>query len=244
MSSPKIKIFVLSLKGNSLRRKKLTKTLDEMNLPYQIWLGIDGRKILPLKYENKIDRIATKKNLFREMTDAEYACALSHNEIYHEIVKQDLFGAVIIDEDAVLDYGFKNLFTYFSKVTCDMLLLDHHSGRVSLKRKYLISPNYIGYKVYYPPYLTTGYYINFKAAKKMIEKSGKISNVADWPCDITSLNCAAIMPRVMHQSKKFNNSSGIRDKRNKMKPIHNYKRFIRFDYWRKKYLKMKYTKLS
>ena len=49
MNDFKIKIFILTLKQNNLRRSKLLDQLDKMHLPYQLWFGIDGTKKLPLK---------------------------------------------------------------------------------------------------------------------------------------------------------------------------------------------------
>lgn len=243
MNDFKIKIFILTLKQNNLRRKKLLDQLDEMYLPYQLWFGIDGTKKLPLKHENKINRKKAKKKFYRDLTDAEFACSLSHNEIYHEIVKQDLHGAVILEDDAVLSEGFKELFLSFSFNTIDLLLLDHQNAYVSLKQKYKIIMYFIGYKVFYPPFLTTGYYLSLSAANQMIKKSAIISGVADWPCDITTMNCAAIMPRAVQQRKDAKISSLIKNKRDKMIQRNRYRRFFKIFYWKKKYAKVIHTRL-
>jgi len=243
MNDYKIKIFILTLKQSNLRRSKLLDQLDKMHLPYQLWFGIDGTKKLPLKYENKINRKKAKKKLYRDLTDAEFACSLSHNEIYHEIVKQDLYGAVILEDDAVLSEDFKELFLSFSLNTSDLLLLDHQNAYVSIKQKHKIYLHYIGYKLFFPSFLTTGYYLSLLGANQMIKKSAIISGVADWPCDITTMNCAAIMPRVVNQTKDAEISSLMKNKRDKMIQKNRYCRFFKIYYWKKKYARVTHTKL-
>ena len=77
----------------------------------------------------------------------------------------------------------------------------------------------------------------------MIKKSAIISGVADWPCDITTMNCAAIMPRAVHQIKDAEISSLIKNKRDKMVLRNRYYRFFKIYYWKKKYAKVMHTKL-
>lgn len=69
-------VFILSLEDASERRAPLINAFETRNVPYEIWHAIDGRNGLPPEYESMIDRPAARKNIGREMGNAEFACAL------------------------------------------------------------------------------------------------------------------------------------------------------------------------
>lgn len=237
-------IFVLTLKGASERRSNLLSSLDKMNFSYELWYGIDGRSGLPPEYEAKIDRPAVQQNLGREMSDAEYACALSHNEIYRSIIARGIPDAIVLEDDACLEAHFEKMVHDLSSSPCELLLLDHRKGRVSRRDLLDLNDQHDAYRVILPPELTTGYYVTGVAAAKMVELTGKISGVADWPCDISTLDCRVVMPRVISQPLEDIANSQIHGQRQMLSTGKSAKRFLSASYWKRWWLKKTGKKLG
>jgi len=99
-------ILVVSLHDAKHRRSRIKNMLDGLGLSFSFWDAIDGRKGLSPEYERIIDRNLTY-SVYGKMNDAEYACSLSHASIYDYIVKNNLPGAVVLEDDAIVDKRFK-----------------------------------------------------------------------------------------------------------------------------------------
>lgn len=208
-----------------------------MGLSYEIWYGVDGRKGLPPEYEAMIDRPGARKNLHRDMADAEFACALSHNEIYQAIVKRKIAAAIVLEDDACVGERFQAMISVLTLPPCELLLLDHKKGRVARRDVLKISLDLKAYRVVLPPELTTGYYLTHAAAMKMIKGTGKISGVADWPFDIASLDCRAVMPRVIVPPSTEVETSQINAQRKELIVSNASKRFLTCSYWKRWWVK-------
>lgn len=230
-------IFILTLKSAPERRSGLIASLDQMKLPYEIWYGVDGRGKLPAEYEGMIDRPAARKNLHRDMADAEFACALSHNEIYQTIVEREIKAAIVLEDDACVGGQFQVMINALTPSPCELLLLDHKKGRVAHRDVLTLNLDLKAYRVVLPPELTTGYYLTQAAARKLIKATGKISGVADWPCDIASLDCRALMPRVVAGPTMEGEASQIHEQRKDLVVSNASKRFLTCCYWKQWWLK-------
>ena len=103
-------IYVISLGDASERRKPLLEALSAFGFDYRLFDAVDGRKGLPAKFEEYVDRKKTRENIARDMTDAEYACALSHFMIFREIDSMKLPGAIILEDDAILQPQFAEFY--------------------------------------------------------------------------------------------------------------------------------------
>ncbi|WP_039017052.1 glycosyltransferase family 25 protein [Halocynthiibacter namhaensis] len=236
-------IFILTLKDASERRSSLIEALEEMNLSYELWFGVDGRNGLPAEYEAVIDRFDAQKKLRRELADAEFACALSHNEIYKSIVDRGITSAIILEDDACIGAGFKKLTHALMSSPCELLLLDHKKARVAWRDVLQINTDLKAYRVVLPPELTTGYYITQAGAVKMLAATGKISGVADWPCDISTLDCRALMPRTVTSPPADVAISHIHEQRKNLVASSTSMRFLTPTYWKRWWLKNTYKKL-
>ena len=77
-------ILVISLQDAAERRAAVSRQLDALGLPFEFRDAIDGRSGLPAAYESQLDRPGTEAHFGRQMSDGEYACALSHLAAYRE----------------------------------------------------------------------------------------------------------------------------------------------------------------
>ena len=194
-------IFIISIPDATERRAPLISQLNEFNLKYELIDAVDFRKGTPDIIEPCIDYNAARKNLSRDILPVEIGCALSHHMIYRMILRDKLPVAIILEDDAILTEEFFELAdSGLGNLNFDMLLLDHRLAYVSRMGKKKINSKSKAYVLkYHEVYCTTGYIINKCAAEYMIKNTFPLSGCADWPLDITNLNCYAAHPRfVMH----------------------------------------------
>lgn len=231
-------VFVLSLLDSTERRDKITKQLAALSIPFKFVDAIDGRAGLGAEYEALIDRPGTEVQFGRRMTDAEYACALSHMSIYRRIIEGNLPGAVILEDDAIIGPIFAKFYQERAYATADLIQLDHMHGDIWLfsRRKPLIEGVEIS-RAARNASLTTGYSINKKAAAHILEHGLPLRGPADWPCDVTVLNAMLALPRVVDHPAWENGKSTIQADRNAvlagMMSRKRSFRFFKIAYWRR-----------
>lgn len=180
--------------------------------------------------------------MYRDMADSEFACALSHHEIYKAIVERGLPDAVILEDDAKPAPEFFDYITHFSPPPFELLLFDHKNARVSRETPTELTKSARAFKVRVAPHLTTGYYLTQPAASKFIAQSLPISAPADWPCDITKFTCAAVMPRLVEQTPP-GDGSDIEAQRQQYATSGRVTRFLTPAYWHRWFLKRSSMKL-
>jgi len=68
--------------------------------------AVDGRRGLPPDHEARVDRPRATRALGRPMSDADFACALSHQDVYARILAEGHTAAVVLEEDAIASPAF------------------------------------------------------------------------------------------------------------------------------------------
>ncbi|MCU0906651.1 MAG: glycosyltransferase family 25 protein [Rhodobacteraceae bacterium] len=165
--------------------------------------AVDGRRGLPRDQEARVDRIRAARVLGRPMGDAEFACALSHQDVYARILAEGHDAAVVLEEDAIPSAAFVDWCRAAHPLPADLVLLDHR--RTYVQRRPLPRPLVPGvplHRVLVPPFLTTGYAVTRNGAAYLARHSLPISHPADWPCDILPLRPLACVPPVVGHPDK------------------------------------------
>lgn len=150
---------------------------------------------MPAEYEQQIDREGTILRCCRRLSDGEYACALSHQRAYEEIIRRGLPGAVILEDDVSVGEKFATFMRTGAYRKADMLLLFHHNTWVRQTPPVQVTEDLKGYRIALPPYSTAGYSVSLKAARLIRRRSLPLSAPADWPCNIARLHCLAVEPQ-------------------------------------------------
>jgi glycosyl transferase family 25 len=230
-------VIVLSLEDAHDRRAALVQTLHAQEIPFEIWHAVDGRKGLAPEYEQMIDRRATEQNLGRQMGNAEYGCALSHQQIYRVILDRDLAAAVILEDDAIPSPHLFEFIEAGQMPDCDLLLLDHGGARVSRRDRFAFG-GVTAYRCKNAPYLTTGYAITRAGAAALVAAGTPLAGLADWPMDISTLRSYAVLPRIVDHPAEENSASDIKQDRDQHVRPRRYKRndprrFLEKDYWQR-----------
>ncbi len=230
-------IFVLTLRGDDERRTALIDSLDARGLHYELVYGVDGREGLPSKYESMVDRKLAQSRLWRPLSDGEIACALSHQQIYLEIMKRGLPGAVILEDDVRVGDDFADFMGAQAYRRSDMMLLFHHNTWVTGKASIRVTEKLQAYRIARPTYGTAGYALSRKAASTIVRRSTPIASTADWPCNIARLDCYALSPQIVYHPLDERPVSHIQEGRSlaaanlKAPPLSRFRGLLSLDQW-------------
>ena len=207
-------IIVLSLENDDERRRPLLERLDAMALRYEVFFGVDGRRGLSPQWQSEIDRGAAKKNVGRPLTDGEFACALSHREIYKRILNEGWGGAIVLEDDAIVGPQFETFVRSEAYRTVTILLLDHSHARVRGRATELI-PGVEMHRLSLSPSLANAYSISRTTAHRLAKANTPVCNVADWPFDISLLSGAVLVPQIVEHPDPSLGVSHLRADRQK-----------------------------
>ena len=190
-------IFVVSLADALSRRAPLLGQLGSMGLEHEVVAAVDGRRGLPPDCEKYIDRAGTILNLGRKMADAEYACALSHHSIYRRILDEGLPGAIVLEDDAILQPGFAAFVASGAYRSGDLILLDYGTAHIWPFSSRTLTPDAMAGRISLSPSLSNGYSVSADGCRYLVDNSLPIVGTADWPCNIVRLGAWAAIPRLV-----------------------------------------------
>jgi glycosyl transferase family 25 len=176
----------------------LRDRLAQAGLTAVLHPAVDGRRGLPPDQEARVDRPRAARALGRPMGDAEFACALSHQDVYARILAEGHAAAVVLEEDAIPAPAFPDWCRTARDLPADLVLLDHQ--RTFVQRRPLpaaLVPGVALHRVLVPPFLTTGYAVTRAGAAYLAGHSLPIGHPADWPCDILPLRPLAAVPTLV-----------------------------------------------
>lgn len=239
MHSSHFPIFIVSLEDAAERRRELMDQLSDQGLEAQLFPAIDARDGVPAEYEHLIDRAKTRKRMRRDLSNGEYGCALSHRTLYEKVVEENLPGAIILEDDAILHPHFGDFLRAGDAERADMIIFDYLRVSVSLWRKKTVTHGVKLHQLYARSTRTTGYSVSQEGARKLLAETTPISHTADWPCDLYEIGAWATYPKLINHPNEDEVPSTIgaaRDvlsKKSKKDPM----RHFRKEHWRKKFAK-------
>ncbi|SIT83320.1 glycosyltransferase family 25 protein [Pontibaca methylaminivorans] len=188
-------IFVLTLEGDDDRRAELANTLERQGLSYELVMGVDGRAGLPAEYEKLVDRNAATESLGRPMTDGEFACALSHRAVYKRILDENLPGAIILEDDAILKPSFGDFVRARDYEKAPMILAYYAYGRAVRFTRRIVSQGTL-HRAAVQCTMACAYTISQTAAGRLLKATTPVKSPADWPCSLYELDAWLMVPRL------------------------------------------------
>ncbi len=202
-----IPCFVISLPDCTDRRDRISTSLYELEIGFEFVDAIDGRNGLDIASEHEIDRIAAKE-AGHLLSDAEFACALSHIKIYRKIVAEKIPFALVLEDDAI---PYPQLYDflkgeYYRGTDLTQIFCADSRIRVQRKGKIELFGSYVSYLCpqHFPCPGAVGYVISYEGAQHFVQCAVPISNVADWP-DCVEVLIAKQKSRVVHPSLIWHN---------------------------------------
>jgi glycosyl transferase family 25 len=103
-----MKVFVINLERSVERRASIKRQLDAQDIDFEIIKAVDGAVLTDeyLQTALNFEEIAKRPYLMRK---GAYGCALSHYAIYSKMVAEGIPYALILEDDVVIEQGFKNV---------------------------------------------------------------------------------------------------------------------------------------
>ena len=187
-----MKIFVISLKSSTKRRKSVQSQMEKFDLKFEFF---NARNIMEI---TNIDKQLATKKFGRELANTEFACALSHNLLYKKIIDEKITDVIILEDDCILTNKLNNFINMEDK--SDFVLLYHYRCFVDKKINSFRGIDF--HSVQFMPFATVGYYLNQKSAKILYNANNPISSVADYPIALNEIvNVSAVNPRIIQHPK-------------------------------------------
>lgn len=113
----KIKILIISLLRSPDRRETIAARLNALGLDFAFVDAVDAR-MLPSETVRAIQGTQRiHRDYGRVIGTTEIACAMSHAAAYQEIQSTGLDGAIILEDDAIIDDRFGSLFFWLKGQT-------------------------------------------------------------------------------------------------------------------------------
>lgn len=215
MPDQALPIVVLTLEAQAERRRPLVRQLEALGLEYTLHFGVDGRSGLDPSYESFVDRSTRYGLKPRTLTDAEWACAISHSDIYRRIVAEQIPMTIILEDDAIVGSAFATFARGEIPLPGDLILFDHWKGSVRPERRTHLIEDIYAYPIVLAPSLATGYALTRRGAQTILDRSTPLRGPADWPCDITRLDTQMVHPRIVDHPVATLEHSGIEGDRRK-----------------------------
>ena len=163
-------VFVISLEDAIERRISILSQCRRYGIEPVIINAVDGRQGLPHELESFIDRPMALRRVGRTISDAEFACALSHHFIYRRIIEENLPGAVVLEDDAILTETFGKFYEAEGYLASHFVQMDHQHASIHRWRKKVASAATLN-SLAANAGLTTGYSISTAAARYLVENS-------------------------------------------------------------------------
>jgi len=214
-----IPVFVVSLPDCTDRRETISRTLRNLDIEFEFVDAVDGRHGLNPEYEDQIDRVATRR-AGRILSDAEFACTLSHISIYQRIVSENMAYALVLEDDAIPHPKLVDFLT--GKYYRDAELTQLWCSRTYVRRQ--------GAKNLFDRHLsylrtprvkvagTVAYTASYQAALHFVRHAVPVNKEADWPTCIEDLiakrQCRVIYPPLVgHSSVESSSVESLLGKR-------------------------------
>lgn len=207
MPSPQIPCFVISLKRAVERRTSITKALTQLGIEFEFVDAVDAREGLSAQHESLIYRDPD-----HPMSEAEYACALSHAGVYKRMVDSELAYALVLEDDAIPLQGLRMFLDEQCYTRHPMYLLYHNAAYVHRRGTTTLFDSTKARRLSMSCSHTVAYTIALEAAKVLQQATTPVRSKADWPMDISTA-CACITQPVLVQHPQDRTHSFIEKSR-------------------------------
>lgn len=195
-----MKTYVVNMLKDTGKRAQIEAQLAKHpELDYQIWKAVEGRKLTEQEQKERI--LPEFKLRYGKSASLPAAgCALSHGEIYNDMVENNIQYALILEDDAHLSKDLKLYacieFLKNDKPTAILMTPDFWYMKDALVKK--VDSKYSIYKLY-NGYMASGYMINKAGAELLYHENYPVQYIADvWQIFIEKgLTLYGIVPHVV-----------------------------------------------
>lgn len=104
-----MKIFVINLPDNTIRREAIERQLKALNLAYEILPAIRGKTLSPEDRGRDYDEKRCCRTRGHPLGAGLLGCSLSHIAFYRKMVENDISHALVLEDDAWLNPNLPQL---------------------------------------------------------------------------------------------------------------------------------------
>jgi len=192
--------FVITLEHSEERRNIISARLDELEMPFEFYPGVDGRKVDLLSHQNYSK---WKRRMFfgRDLSNGEFGCILAHKSIYEHIVENKIETALILEDDAILCDELPDVVSALTRnpENWDLVRFLGREKNYRASRKIARLPGTQSYlaRPHGTPGGAYGYVISNHAAKRllsMMEKNWLPIDTLHGVSWLTKLNTVSVIP--------------------------------------------------
>lgn len=193
-----MKIFVINLARSPERRASMEQQLSRLNLEYEIVEAVDGSQL------SYTDIMKETRPLNYALSCGEVGCALSHINIYRRIASEGIPMALILEDDALIDYKTVEVMSEIEErnVSFPTVTLLTEADQYIDKPTFILKTGRCTYDVHEAS-RSHGYLVNHSAAIKLIEFLYPVWMVADrWQIlrEYSVCNVEAVIPPVIRRT--------------------------------------------
>lgn len=195
-----VPLLVLTLARSEARQKIFAEHARDVGLVFDFVYGVDAREVPIDRLTGAIDQKALLSNMGRLLSPGEIACAISHREIFLQVIARGWAGALILEDDVLTEPGIQEFIADIrvaasaGNIQNEVIYLGGRQGfeearialsmrsrlrwKTKLKIRRIIRTEHAIQR-------TCGYFISRRACEELLEREPKVVNVADaWEARI------------------------------------------------------------
>lgn len=175
--------YVINMIKDVDKKKQMEEQLSKSSFyNYKFWIGVDGKNMTAEQISSRSNFNALKLRYKNGATKSVVGCALSHWEVYCDIVDKNISLAVIFEDDAIINSDTEKYIMSISKCVFNedrpIIVLLTPLFAYNTFSSYLKIDNCKIFKIV-GGWMAAGYMINRKAALILKERLFPIQYVAD-----------------------------------------------------------------
>jgi glycosyl transferase, family 25 len=193
-----MKIFVINLPENNIRRKSIERQLRSLNLAFEISSAVRGISLTPHERRHDYDERRCIRRFGRSLSSGELGCALSHIACYRKVVENRMTHALVLEDDAWLNPNLPQLLAaieeQYSPDEANIFLL---SWTLAVKKPFRRLWAGYGLQPVRSAQCAHAYVVSQAAAKALLKALYPVHGVADcwdWMIRHNVANLRAVIP--------------------------------------------------
>ncbi|MBX2881310.1 MAG: glycosyltransferase family 25 protein [Granulosicoccus sp.] len=225
-----IPCFVVSLIRAKDRRAAIEQALSGLKIPFIFFDAIDAANGLPPEFSARV-----QPHPEHPLGPREYACALSHANVYRHIVDCDIEHALILEDDAI---PMPDLKTFLNKACYkrrSLFQLYHNAAYVHRFGKLTLFDSVVARPLAMSCSGTVAYTINQQAARALLKATEPVRFKADWPLDLSELGACITQPVLVQHPEDRSQSEIARDRQRKRRSA---RRYLSSAYYQRKWRRL------
>lgn len=177
-----MQIFVINLEKDIARKESIARQLDNLGLVYEFVPAVYGRALSPEERSKHYSDCKAKWHRARSLVPAEIGCALSHLNVYQQMIERGIDCALILEDDVVVPPDLGDFLdvcvAHLAPEKPSVWLLSPAEGREADTARVSITPTH-SLLPYRDGFYASSYLLTLPAARSLLKELYPVGDVAD-----------------------------------------------------------------